>query len=90
MLAQIPPTAHRPGTFYKVAEDVVTLYGTTSRAVVVHSSSQDQRRHKRLEREVQEASSTLGATVRAAAKQESCCRADAEAAAEQLRALQSA
>jgi hypothetical protein len=33
-----------------VAEDVVTLYGKTYRAVVVHSSSQDQRRHKRLVR----------------------------------------
>ena len=66
------------------------LYGTTSRAVVVHSNRQEQRRHKRLEREVQDASTTLGTTVRAAAKQESCCRAEAEAAAEQLRALQSA
>jgi transposase len=53
ILAQTPPTKHRPGTFYKVVEDVVTLYGKTYRAVVVHSSSQDQRRHKRLEREVQ-------------------------------------
>ena len=90
VLAQTPPTTHRPGTFYKVAEDVVTLYGKPYRAVVVHSSSHDQRRHKRLEREVQEAAVTLGATVRAATKQEYFCRADAEAAAEQLRALQSA
>ena len=90
VFAQTPPTTHRPSTFSKVAEDVVTLYGKPSRAVVVHSSSQDQRRHKRLEREVQAASSTLGATVRAAATQEYFCRADAEAAAAQLRALQSA
>src|SRR5919202_2962035 len=55
VLAQTPPTKHRPGTTYKVAEDVVTLYGKTSRAVVVHSSSHDQRRQQRLEREVQEA-----------------------------------
>jgi transposase len=27
VLAQTPPTQHRPGTCYKVAEDVVTLYG---------------------------------------------------------------
>jgi transposase len=90
VLTQTPPTKHRPGTFYKVAEDVVTLYGKTYRAVVVHSNSQDQRRQQRLEREVQEASTTLGTTVRAATKQEYFCRADAEAAAEQLRALQSA
>src|ERR671933_2024876 len=90
VLAQTPPTRHRPGTFYKVAEDVVTLYGKPYRAVVVHSTSQDQRRQQRWEREVQEASSTLETTVRAAAKQEYFCRADAEAAAAQLRALQSA
>jgi hypothetical protein len=90
VLTQTPPTKHRPGTFYKVAEGVVTLYGKTYRAVVVHSNSQDQRRQQRLEREVQEAATTLGTAVRVALKQEYCCRADAEAAAEQLRALQSA
>jgi len=90
VLAQTPPSPHRPGTFYKVAEDVVTLYGKPYRAVVVHSSHHDQRRQKRLEREVQASSTTLAATVRATAKQEYFCRADAEAAAEQLRALQSA
>ena len=90
MLTQTPPTKHRPGTFYKVAEGVVTLYGKTYRAVVGHSTSQEQRRHQRWEREVQEASTPLGTTVRAAPRQEYFCRADAEAAAEQLRALQSA
>ena len=29
VLAQTPPTKHRPGTFYKVAEGEVTLYGQT-------------------------------------------------------------
>jgi transposase len=90
VLAQTPPTQHRPGTYYKVAEDVVTLYGKPYRAVVVHSSHHDQRRQKRLEREVQASAITLAATVRATAKQEYFCRADAEAAAAQLRALQSA
>ena len=73
-----------------MAEDVVTLYDKTYRAVGVPSSHHDQRRQKRLEREVQAASTTLAAPVRAAAQQEYVCRADAEAAAEQLRALQSA
>src|SRR5262245_3844898 len=90
ILTQTPPTKHRPGTFYKVADDVVTLYGKPYRAVVVHSSHQDQRRQKRLEREMQASSTTLATTVHAAATQEYFCRADAEAAAEQLRALPSA
>jgi hypothetical protein len=90
ILAQTQPTKHRPGTSYKVAEDVVTLYGKTSRAIVVPSRSQDQRRPKRLEREVQESSATLEASGRDLAKHTYFCRADAEVAAQPLRALSSA
>jgi transposase len=90
VLAQTPPTKHRPGTFYKVAESSVTLYGKPYRAVVVHSSSQDQRRQKALARERQASYTALEATVREAAQQEYFCRADAEAAAAKLRAQQSA
>jgi transposase len=90
VLAQTKPTRHRPGTSYKVAEAVVTLYGTAYRAVVVHSSTQDQRRQQRLERELQASAATLAAAVRDAAKQVYFCQADAEAAAEKLRALPSA
>jgi hypothetical protein len=88
MVAQTPPPQPRPGTFYQVAAGVVPLYGQTSRAVVVHSNSHAQRRQPRVEREVQAASPPLGTTVRAAAKQAYVCRA--AAAAEQLRARQSA
>src|SRR5215467_11778480 len=73
VLAQTPPTKHRPGTFYKVADDVVPLYGQTYRAVVVHSSRQEQRREKRLARELQASSTTLETTVREAARQEYAC-----------------
>src|SRR5215831_5114896 len=90
VLAQTPPTKRRPATCYKVAEGEVTLYGTTYRAVVVHSSSQDQRRQQHLAREIQASYATLEATVREAARQEYFCHADAEAAAAKLRALQSA
>jgi transposase len=90
VLAQTPPTTQRPGTFYKVADRSVTLYGKTYRAVVVHSSSQDQRRQKALARELQASYATLEATVREATQQEYFCQADAEAAAAKLRALQSA
>jgi transposase len=90
VLAQTPPTKHRPGTFYKVAEASVTLYGKAYRAVVVHSSSQDHRRQQHLAREIQASYATLAATVRPAMQQEYFCQADAEAAATKLRALQSA
>jgi transposase len=90
VLAQTPPTRHRPGTFYKVAESSVTVYGKAYRAVVVHSSSQDQRRQQHLARELQASYATLEAAVRGAVQQEYFCHTDAEAAAAKLRALQSA
>src|SRR5215467_1691149 len=89
VLAQTPPTKRRPGTFYKVAEGSVTLYGKSYRAVVVYSSSQDQRRQQHLERELQASHATLKAAVCEAARQEYFCHADAEAAAAKLRALPS-
>ncbi len=58
--------------------------------MVVHSSSQDQRRQKALARALQASSATLEATVREATQQEYFCHEDAEAAAAKLRALQSA
>jgi transposase len=90
VLAQTPPTKQRPGTFYKVAEASVTLDGKVYRAVVVHSSSQDQRRQKALARELQASYATLEAMARAVSQQEYFCQADAETAAAKLRAQQSA
>ena len=88
-VAQTKPTKHRPAASYRVSERTVTLYGTQYRAVVIHSSSQDQRRQQRFARELAASQATLAAAVSAATKQEYFCRADAEAAAEQVRALQS-
>src|SRR5256884_945657 len=87
VLAHTKPTKHRPATAYKVSEGEVRLYGTTYRAVVVHSSAQDKRRQQRLARDIQTAASTLHTTIRTAAQQEYFCRADAAAAAAQLRAV---
>jgi transposase len=87
VLAHTKPTKHRPATAYKAAEGEVTLYGTTYRAVVVHSSAQDKRRQQRLARDIQASSSTLHTTVRTAEQQEYFCRADADDAAAQLRAV---
>ena len=68
VLAQTPPTKHRPGTCSTVAEGRVTVYGKAYRAVVVHSSSQDQRRPQPLQRELQASSATLEATGREGAR----------------------
>ena len=57
------------------------LYGTSYRAVVVHSSAQDKRRQQRLARDIQASYSTIESIVRPAVQREYFCRADAEAAA---------
>jgi transposase len=86
VLAQTKPTKNRPAASYQVWESSVTLYGQAYRAVVVHSSSQDRRRQKRLEREITTAKTTLEATVRKATQQTYFCHEDAAQAAEELRA----
>ena len=87
VLAHTKPTKHRPATSYKVSEGEVTLYGMAYRAVVVHSSAQDKRRQQRLARDLQASYSTMQATIRTAEQQEYFCRADADAAAAQLRTV---
>jgi transposase len=90
VLARTQPTQHRPATSYKAAEGEITLYGRSYRAVMVHSSAQDKRRQQRLARDIQASQSTLQSTVRTAEQQEYFCRADADAAAVQLRAVHTA
>ncbi len=58
--------------------------------MVVHSSAQDKRRQQRLARDIQASYSTMQTTARTAEQQEYFCRADAEAAAAQLRAVHTA
>jgi len=90
VLAHTKPTKHRAVASYKAYEGEVTLYGTAYRAVVVHSSTQDKRRQQRLARDLQASYSTLQTTARTAEQQTYFCRADAEAAAVQLRAVPAA
>jgi transposase len=87
ILAHTKPTKHRPVTSYKASEGQVTLYGTSYRAVVVHSSAQDKRRQQRLARDIQTSYSTIQTAAQTAEQQEYFCRADAEAAAARLRAV---
>ena len=51
-LSRTKPTANRPAALYRVAETTVTLYDEAYRAVIVHSSAHDKRRHKKIEREL--------------------------------------
>src|SRR5436309_13118463 len=74
VIASTKPTRHRPATTYKAYEGEVMLYGTSYRAVVIHSSAQDKRRQQRLAREIQAAYSTLQTATRRGEQQEYFCR----------------
>ncbi len=45
-------SAARPSAFYKYQEMTVSLHGSAYRAVVIHSSSHDKRREKKLQRDI--------------------------------------
>jgi transposase len=85
-IATTPPTKARPGASYRVSEQSVALYGTTYRAIVVHSSAHDRRRQKRLERELAASLKAITAQAKAWESKTLFCRADAEAAAHEAMA----
>ena len=60
------------------------------RAVVVHSSAHDTRRQKRLERELDASLKAIKTLAKASEKRRFFCRADAEAAANEILAQESA
>jgi len=84
-LALTPTPSTRPSTRYRGYETTITLYGVAYRAIVVHSTSHDKRRQKRLERRLGKERDELQARGAALAKTDFACRPDAEAAAEKLR-----
>ncbi len=67
----------RPASVYKVWESEIDLYGTTTyRTVVVHSSSHDKRRQKRIDRELKKEHTELSKVIITLSKQEFFCEAD--------------
>lgn len=85
-IAQTAPTKNRPGATYRVYEGSVNLYEKPYRAIVVHSSAHDQRRQKRLERELDASLKAITSQAKACEKKTLFCRADAEAAAQEAMA----
>ena len=81
-LSRTKPTANRPAALYCVAETTVTLYDKTYRAVVVHSSAHDKRRHKKIDRELAKESEALQKNFREHCLSEYACEPDARAAAQ--------
>lgn len=89
MIAHTEPTEKRPGTYYKVQDTEVILYGKSYRGVVVHSSSHDKRRHKSIEKELKVSRKELEELLEVESRKEYFCESDAVAQAERLKGIKS-
>ena len=83
-LNQTPATSKHPAAYYRGFETSVDLYGTGYRAIVVHSSAHDKRRHKRIDRLLLQKRKQLENTCKKINAGSFFCRADAQAAADKL------
>ena len=83
-LNQTPATKKRPAAYYRGFETTVELYGETYRAIVVHSSAHDKRRHKRIDRIIDQKRKDLEAHCKKINSGPFYCQADADAAAEKI------
>jgi transposase len=83
-LAEEPDRPKRPTAYYRAYDGTVELYGKTYRAIVVHSSVHDKRRHKRIDRLLKRDRKQLEKACKAAAASAYYCHADAQSAGEKL------
>lgn len=84
-LNQTPASSNRPAAEYKVNEQTIELYGKRYRAIVVHSSSHDKRRTKRIEREIRDAEAKVIAACKQGHQGRYQCKDDAEESLKKLR-----
>lgn len=83
-LAEEPDRPKRPIAHYRAYDGTVELYGNLYRAIVVHSSAHDKRRHKRIDRMLQQDRKQLEVDCKEATATAYYCREDAQAAGQKL------
>ena len=83
-VAEEPSRPKRATASYRAFESTVELYEKTYRAVVVHSSAHDKRRHKKIDRMLKKDREQLETDCKQATSTTYYCRADAEAAGKKL------
>lgn len=85
-LNQTHATLKRPAAYYRGFETTVELYKRPYRAVVVHSSAHDKRRHKRIDRLLIQKRKKIESLLKQLNAEVYFCRSDAEAAVDKLNA----
>ena len=83
-LNQTPTTNKRPAAYYRGYETTVEIDSEAYRAIVVHSSAHDKRRHKRIDRMLQKKRQELEANCKTINSGPFFCQADAEVAANKI------
>jgi len=83
-LAETAPPKKRPAAVYQTYETTVNLYDKDYRAIVVHSSAHDKRRHKRIDRLLAQKRKALDTLCKKIRSTSYFCRADAQAATDKL------
>ena len=83
-LAETAPPKKRPAAVYQTYETTVNLYDKDYRAIVVHSSAHDKRRHKRIDRLLAQKRKALDTLCKKIRSISYFCRADAQAATDKL------
>lgn len=86
VLSKSKPLQKRPPALYKAYETTLDLYGHDYRAIVIHSSAHDKRRHKRIDRLLAKNRKDLDTLCKKILSKAYYCRADAEAAQDKLQA----
>jgi transposase len=84
VISDEPETKNRKPASYRCFETVVTLYGTTYRALVVHSDAYDERRQKKVDKQIVKEQEELTKLKKGLEKIEYACLPDAEAAMKRI------
>ena len=85
VISDEPEAKNRKPASYRSFETAVTLYGITYRALVVHSDAHDQRRQKRVDKEIAREQEELTRLIKGLETIDYACLPDARAAAERIR-----
>ena len=86
VISNSAPTPKRQPAYYKTYETTITIEGRDYRAIVVHSSAHDKRRHKRIDRILADKRKELESICKKATSSSYFCEPDALAAAGTLTA----
>lgn len=87
VIAETDDASKRPAACYKAFDTTVVLAETTYRAIVVHSSAHDKRRHKRIDSHLEKNKKELEKRVKKILAETYFCEEDARAAAEKISRL---